>query len=239
MTQLPPANDLCVDATDLNSLVGGPVGEPQVMGTYTTIGAGSDSDPQPECWIGTPTTDETVWFSFTGDGGMYFIETMNCGVNDYIDDGDTQMAIYTGECGNLTEEACSEDGPQASGTEFPAGIDFQTVEGTEYYVMVDGREELDGEFCMSMTLQDPDGLFDASQFNFDVFPNPASERFVVVSQTAIEDAVLTSIMGQQVAEWTFAPAQRVELNMENVATGVYILQVRSGNSIATSKLVVE
>lgn len=239
MTQLPLANDECDGAVDLSSLVGGPVGEPQVMGTYTTIGASSVDDLQPDCWAGTPLTAQTVWFSFTGDGGMYFIETMDCGVNDYIDDGDTQMAIYTGDCGNLTEEACNEDGPQATGTEYPAGIDFQTVDGTEYYVMVDGYEESDGEFCMSMTLQDTDGLYETSQFDFEVYPNPASERFVIQSQTEIQDAVLTSIMGQKVAEWSFAPAQRVELNMENVATGVYILQVRSGNSIATSKLVVE
>ena len=50
-----------------------------------------------------PSLDNTLWFAFVGDGNTYDIITTDCGggLTNYIDDGDTQMSIYTGSCGAL------------------------------------------------------------------------------------------------------------------------------------------
>ncbi len=243
-TMMPPANNLCDDAADLNDLVGGDIDAPQTSGIYSNVGATAEGDPNPndaeaDCWFGDPLVSQTTWYTFTGDGGLYFIETMDCGVGDYIDDGDTQMAIFTGECEDLTQVACNEDGPQATATEYPAGIEYQTEAGVVYQVMIDGYANADGEFCMQMTNLLIDGVEETSAFEFNAYPNPVKDNLIVESAEVIEAAALVSVLGKTVKEWSFVATQRAEFDMNDVAAGVYLLQVRSGNSFATTKLIVE
>jgi len=74
-------------------------------------------------------------------------------VTDYIDAGDTQMAIYSGpDCDNLTPLACNEDiagTPQAG--PYPAGLNFETQAGVKYYILIDGFNGADGEYCIQFT----------------------------------------------------------------------------------------
>lgn len=243
--QGPPENDACADAIDLSSQLGGPVGIPVPSEVFTNLNATSVDDPNPNdvtanCWFGTPLLAQTVWFSFTGDGNTYFIETSNCaGVVDYIDNGDTQMAIFTGECGALTQVACNEDGPQSTETEYPAGIDFQTEDGVTYYVMIDGYEDAQGQFCMQFTAQAPDAVENGYGFAFDVYPNPSNDRMYVESPRALEAATLTNVIGQEVRAFQFGASERVELNVSGIDAGIYILQLRSGNEFSTTKVVIE
>lgn len=246
-TRMPLANDECADAEDIAGLFGGSINTPIVSGVYSNSGATtSDADPNPNeevalCWMGEPTLDHTVWFSFTGDGSEYMLETTNCaGTTDYITDGDTQMAIFTGECGDYTQVACNEDGPNATGTEFPAGIQFETAEGVEYFVMIDGASGAEGQFCLQATKIDPDGLNNINAFKFDVFPNPANDRFTVEAPKAIVAATLSNVLGQEVKAFSFAASQSLQLNVSDLDAGIYILQLRTAeNEISTAKVVVE
>ncbi len=246
-TRMPLANDECEGAENLNAILGGAINTPVTSGVYSNAGATvSDTDLDPNdvtanCWFGTPTLSHTVWFTFTGDGGTYLLETTNCdGATDYITDGDTQMAIFTGACGDYTQIECNEDGPSSTGTEYPAGIQFTTEMDVEYLVMIDGYEGAEGEFCMQATAVDPDGLSDINTFKFDVFPNPAHDRFVVDAPKTIVAATLTNVIGQEVKAFEFAASQRVELNVNGLDAGIYILQLRTAeNEISTAKVVVE
>lgn len=246
-TRMPLANDDCEGAADLNGILGGALNTPVVSGAYTNDGATvSDDEPNPNdvvasCWFGEPTMSSTVWFSFTGDGGTYLLETANCaGATDYITDGDTQMAIFTGACGDFTQVDCNEDGPSATETEYPAGIQLTTEMGVEYYVMIDGYAGATGQFCMQATAVDPDGLNDINAFKFDVYPNPAHDKFVVDAPKTIVAATLTNVIGQEVKAFEFAASQRVELNVNGLDAGIYILQLRTAeNEISTAKVVVE
>lgn len=159
--------DDCAGATDINSVFGGAVGITNNIGPFDNTTATTDgSDPATgwECFgepdgSGTaPELNNTVWFTFTGDGSNYFVESGNCaGVTNYISDGDTQFALYTGSCGSLTPVKCNEDGPNATATTYPAGFSFSTTAGTQYYLMVDGFSFLGavatGEFCLKVTKQ--------------------------------------------------------------------------------------
>lgn len=237
-------NDNCAGAVNLNSLTGGAVNTPVTSGIFSNVGATSTNDPNPNdevagCWAGTPTTQQTVWFTFTGDGGMYFIETLDCGVSDYIDDGDTQMAVFTGSCDELTQVACNEDGPQATSTTYPAGLDLLTTEGETYFVMIDGYVNSQGEFCVQFTSQDPDNVNNYGSFAFDVYPNPSNDRLFVNAPQAVEAATLTNVLGQKVREFQFSASDRLELDVNGLDGGIYILQLRSGNQFSSSKIVVE
>lgn len=165
----PVAHDCCVDAADITSIFGGAVGVKQTLGPYNndTATTGLD-DPalgwacfgEPDGGGAAPSLENTLWFTFVGDGGLYFIETDDCGspaVANYIDDGDTQLALYSGGCGTLNPLVCNEDGPQATSTHYPVGINFQTTAGVTYYIMIDGFNFngtlSTGNFCISVTAQ--------------------------------------------------------------------------------------
>lgn len=155
--------DDCADAVDINAGFGGAIGTVNTLGPYDNSTATvSPTDPTTgwECFgepngSGTaPEINNTVWFTFTGDGNNYFVESGTCaGVTNYIDDGDTQFALYTGSsCTNLTPIKCNEDGPSATATTYPAGFTFGTTAGQTYYLMVDGFSfngaVSTGEFCL-------------------------------------------------------------------------------------------
>ena len=153
--------DECGDAIDVNAYTGGGLGvtlttPPYDNTDYTT----SASDPtngwecfgEPTGTGGAPSLERTMWFTFVGDGETYLIEARGCGTNPITSD-DTQMAIYSGNCGNLTPQACNDDFDAASNLFF-ASIEFPTQAGVTYHIMVDGFGpifEAFGEFCLNFT----------------------------------------------------------------------------------------
>jgi len=162
----PPSNNECAGAIDLSSGLGLGTTTTTTTGPYDNTAATTEaSDPttgydcfgEPDGGGANPTLENTLWFKITGDGGLYFIEatTAGCSVGTAIDDNDTQIAVYTGDCGALVPAACNEDGSNASSGNYPSALDLQTVSGTEYYIMVDGFSFngtwSDGEFCMQIT----------------------------------------------------------------------------------------
>ncbi|MFN5324003.1 MAG: T9SS type A sorting domain-containing protein [Bacteroidota bacterium] len=165
-----PANDDCGGAISIQSAFGQAIGTTTVLGPYdNTTATTNATDPTIgyECFgepngSGTaPTLENTIWFSFVGDGGKYFIETADGpGVTNYIDDGDTQIAIYTGACGSLVPYACNEDGPSSGAggnPPYPAGLTFNTSPGVTYYMMIDGFNFQgiisSGQFLIEVTQQ--------------------------------------------------------------------------------------
>lgn len=245
LTRLASPIDECAGAADLSDLTGGALNEAQTSGAFSNVGATSVDDPNPndveaDCWFGDPLISATVWFSFEGDGNEYFIETVNCGeVTDYIDDGDTQMAIFTGECGDLAQVACNEDGPQATGTEFPAGISFVTEVGVTYQVMIDGYAGVDGEFCMQMTATSLLATDNSDEFEFSAYPNPTNGMVTIESPVSLENVTLVNVLGQRVKQWNIISAERFEFNTNDVEPGVYLLQAMSEGKVSTLKLIVE
>jgi hypothetical protein len=155
--------DICGGAIDLNAYIGQGLGTvtatPVYDNTeYTTTAFDPDEGfecfGEPDGSAAAPELNNTIWFTFTGDGETYFIRTDRCNATDYIDFGDTQMAIYSGSCNDLTAVACNEDIlPQPDPNEFPAGLELQTQAGVVYYMMIDGfnfdGSLSDGQFCIT------------------------------------------------------------------------------------------
>ncbi|MGI8893107.1 MAG: T9SS type A sorting domain-containing protein [Bacteroidia bacterium] len=161
-----PVNNECSGAIDLTTqVIGQPVGQTITLGPYDNTNATTEpSDPttgfecfgEPDGAGATPSLENTLWFSFVGDGGIYYVRTNTCaGVTNYIDDGDTQIAVYTGTCGALVSYTCNEDGPEASTIHYPAGLNIPTLAGVTYYILVDGFKFFNalstGEFCIFVT----------------------------------------------------------------------------------------
>jgi hypothetical protein len=164
LTQLAsiPGN-ICDAANDINPLFGQAQDEPQVSGIWDNSEySTTDFDPaegwecfgEPDGGGSAPSLERTIWYTFEGDGETYLIETVPCDAENYIGDGDTQIAIYSGSgCGDLTPVACNEDGPNPA-TSFEAQVELVTEPGTTYYMLIDGFGpdfEQMGEFCVQVT----------------------------------------------------------------------------------------
>ncbi|MFM7176275.1 MAG: T9SS type A sorting domain-containing protein [Bacteroidota bacterium] len=165
-----PVNDDCSGAISIQSAFGQPIGTTTVLGPYdNTTATTNATDPiagyecfgEPNGQATAPSLENTLWFSFVGDGGKYFIETADgAGITNYIDDGDTQIAIYTGACGSLVPYVCNEDGPSSGANgnpPYPAGLTFNTSPGVTYYMMIDGFNFLgtisNGQYLIEVTQQ--------------------------------------------------------------------------------------
>ena len=163
--QLPTVpGDICGGSIDLNSYLGQGMGTTTSTGLYDNTAYTSTAlDPttgfecfgEPDGGGAAPSLEHTIWYTFTGDGETYFIETGQCSSTNYITDGDTQMAIYSGTCGNLTPVDCNEDSPNATTGNYISGLELATEAGTVYYMMIDGFNFngaiSEGEFCINFT----------------------------------------------------------------------------------------
>ncbi|MFK7810776.1 MAG: T9SS type A sorting domain-containing protein, partial [Saprospiraceae bacterium] len=155
-----PGNN-CHFANDINNLFGQGPGQAQISTLWDNSNSyTSNSDPSNgyECFEDfNPALNKTVWFSFVGDGNTYTINTVECNASNYISNGDTQIALYSGSCDNLNSLACSEDEDYATSL-YNAKISVATTVGESYFVMVDGYGFAEGEFCLEVTRQGSTGV---------------------------------------------------------------------------------
>ena len=267
-----PRNDFCLSALSIDTLFGQAVGEVVTSELYDNTDATSIGEPEEgyECFgepdgLGAaPSVDNSLWFYFFGDGNRYFIETGSCGSTNYIDDGDTQIAIYEGSscddqenvvcdtsCSYLVPVLCNEDGPSAvSGGPYPAGDTLQTVNGRLYYLLVDGfnlqGDFAEGEFCLRVQRLTPLTYVEEATFerSIRVSPNPTTGiTYLRVSLPEAADLTIrvTNTVGQQIM-------QRVENNIreDNLridlsrhARGLYFVELTDGQNRSTRRVVVE
>jgi len=254
------ASDFCVNGANINSLFGQPVGQVVSSSLYDNTNAGTIGDPitgyecygEPDGGGAAPTLDNSVWFTFTGDGNRYFIETDDCGSSNYITDGDTQISIYSGtSCSVLTPVFCNEDGPSAvSGGPYPAGDTLQTVTGRKYYMLVDGFNFLGslsvGEFCLKVKRLAPIVAINEVAFDQSIrlAPNPTNgvtNLLVSLPEAADLTIRVTNSLGQQVMQRVEKNVQEgtLRLDMSRYAKGMYFVELSDGKNQSTRRLIVE
>jgi gliding motility-associated-like protein len=131
-----PANDACSGAISI----------PVTNGTctsiaYTNVGATSVGDPAtPPCWSPNSLSN-TVWFSFVAPSTAVEVST-----NFGFALTNTQVAIYSGNCGALTLIGCNED-INTSLALFHTNIQLQGLTvGNTYFIMIDGNGNTTGDF---------------------------------------------------------------------------------------------
>lgn len=135
---------------------------PLADSTFTNVCATAIDDPElpTGCFDGDGYAS-TVWFTFNGNGGAYTISTLQCEGSSAEQLANTQMAIYSGECGALTTPpvACADNG---NGSLYAVVENFQTIPGQAYYVLVDGFGNTEGQFCLDITETIPPPLCEAN-----------------------------------------------------------------------------
>lgn len=226
------AGELCSNAIDIQTLFGQEIGVAQNSTLYDNTDYNADGDPdfgfecfgEPDTFSPpNPTLDRTIWFSFTGDGNSYEIATARCDATNYISFGDTQIAIYTGDCSDPTAVVCAEDF-DTQGSIFEARFQFPTQEGVEYQMLVDGFGENFpgiGEFCLEITQLGPSSVTDVQDTPIRLFPNP-TDGLIQLSDLNVERVAVFNQMGSRVATFE-RPGNR--LNIGDLPTGIYLLRM--------------
>ncbi|MBK8968209.1 MAG: T9SS type A sorting domain-containing protein [Lewinellaceae bacterium] len=159
--------DSCNTAVDISPYFGKAPGIPQTTGLFDNSTATvSASDPAVSCWNetaggGPDILNTTMWYTFTGDGGNYSVQTVPCNATNYIGSsqgstGDTQMLIFSGEnCTDLTPVVCNDDLFADGLPDWRAGLTLETEPGQRYFMLIDAAEMqgivATGEFCIEIT----------------------------------------------------------------------------------------
>jgi hypothetical protein len=121
----PPINDSCADAIELSD----------GSFEFTTIEAVTDGPDASACvTFGSQQTWNDIWYRYTAPiDGVLVIST--CGTVDY----DSRIVLYTGDCGDLVEHACNDDGSGCAG--YSSYLLTHCTKGVEYLVRVGGYSE--------------------------------------------------------------------------------------------------
>ena len=156
-------NDLCDTPLNINSLFGGELNVAEVLHSNNLNATTQTTDPVTSCFTDNPAgtnmngnLNNTVWYTFTGDGALYNIATTICNTDSSLFIYDTQLGVYTGSCGSFTQVGCNDD---VSASNYMSSLDIQTEVGTTYYVMIDGWDNTlaggtaaaMGYFCVEVT----------------------------------------------------------------------------------------
>lgn len=152
----PPINDACADATIL------PCGTNAMTGTTS----GAVPETSPGC-----VSDYGVWYTFDGDGNSNVITVQNVSL-------DTEMALFTGSCGSLTNVTCLD----AVGASNPETYNFVATLGTTYYLYIGYFEPgtTTGDFTVTRSCFPPP----ANDLCADATPLPCGTNALAGSTTA-------------------------------------------------------
>lgn len=233
----------CADATDLSSLFGQAVGEAQTSSLFNNNDATNEaSDPtfgyecfgEPDGGGATPSLENTLWYTFTGDGNTYAITSVQCNATDYIDFGDTQIAIYAGDCSNLSSAGCNEDAPDVNPNgPYPSEVTLATEPGVVYRMMIDGFAGSNGEFCVEVTRTTDVAVTNIKRTEIKAFPNPTASVVNLNGVTAYRIEVVDHT-GRKVID-QYRNTNQVDLN--NLPQGVYLFKIYTENERYSAKIV--
>ncbi|MBT7651867.1 MAG: T9SS type A sorting domain-containing protein, partial [Flavobacteriales bacterium] len=191
-----------------------------------------------ECWEDGPTEDGSVWFTFTGNGNAYTITPSYCGDDNlvYYWGWDGQMAIYTGDCGELVPIACNEDFDTDNNMYWPE-IGLDTQDGVTYYVRFDGFHwtnypyewTAEGAFCLQASVGNINSITSITPLDVHFYPNPCYGDITLTWDGGddVADVVAFDQLGKKVGVFlNIRKGQSINLN---VSSGMYILNIRSDN----------
>lgn len=119
------------------------------------------------------------------------------------------------------------------------GVDGQGIpNNADYYWRVKAVGECgDGEYSETFVFHTYDlSVSDFNTTNFAVYPNPATNLITITSPTLIKQVEVINILGQKVI--TMSPnSGQVQLNINNLSTGNYLLRISDDTTTQVKRLI--
>lgn len=219
--QCPPANDECVNATEL--IVGNSFAQNAI--TASNIAATKNStDHNPESILfgcnssRFNTNGKDVWFTATiPASGKLTIET-NKADEDILDD--TALFVYTGSCTEMQYLKCSGD----DGEGVYSKVELLNLNpGDKIFAKVFGKDGRAGKFKIAVyDLNLKTETFEKNQWS--IYPNPVKDVLNISYFKNITNVEVYNLLGQKMLQKTINESSGV-LNMESLATGAYVVKI--------------
>jgi len=223
----PPGNDECTGAYILNA------------GTvYTDF----PSDASNYSATTSNQTAPTTCFGFSGGDVWYAVEIPQTG-NIKIETGDasngdsgvdTVVTAYTGDCSNLVQVACDDDGAD-TGSYSLLSLSGLTPGNLLYLRVYEYNNDNAGNFSISAY----DGTLGTSGFDanaFSYYPNPVKNVLNLSYNDTISIVEVINLLGQTVLNTKYN-ANQVQVDLANLANGAYLVKVSSNDQVKTIKVI--
>lgn len=220
---LPPANDACADAVNVTEL---PYSQTQDASAATN-NAGYISVCSSNGGM-----NDGVWYSFTvGTAGTFNVSLSGVG------SWDPQLDVYSGTCDAFTCVASADDGG-GGGAET---VSISGEAGVTYFVNIgyygSSSDSAEGLFTLNITSDDGTLGTSVSELEgFNMYPNPTKDMLNIQAASAIDEVMIFNMMGQQILYKTYNSNQ-IQLDVQSLNTGSYIVKVISGNQVGSYNLI--
>jgi len=112
---------------------------------------------------------------------------------------------------------------------------FENCEVIVFLQNMDTKEIYQGTSQMMTEIV---GINKVNVSELEVYPNPASDRLTIKSQSALELIEMYNQVGQIVKTLTTS-GSNVNINVADLETGIYFIKVYSHDNVITKKLVIE
>lgn len=235
LRQSAPANDDCAGAISLNVDAAYCNG---VLNNGTNLGATDSGIDTAECFnYGL----NDVWFSFTVPANTASVDISTDFTGGTL--VDTEIALYSGTCINLTEIACDQDSGEtvlSNGSAYNSVItDAAVTAGATYFVRVSGYSlEEEGKFCLEISTNESLSTGEFTKNTLKAYPNPVKNILNLSNTTNITDVTIFNLLGQQVVAKT-VNANEGQIDMSNLSAGAYLVKVTADNAVQTIKIIKE
>ncbi len=93
------------------------------------------------------------------------------------------------------------------------------------------------DYCMTIT--PAVGMDDPLEAQLQIYPNPFGHQLHIQTQAAIQQVEIRNILGEVVLRKAGSLSSRMDLNVEGLASGTYMMQVVAGNKRGTRMVVKE
>jgi len=225
---IPPANDECVDAIELDVEYNIASYE-DATPTAGTIYGSTDSGIEAETCDGwTGTADDDVWYSFVANS-----EVISITLEDTFDG---IVNLFEGSCGGLTLIGCKDSGanPQIDMTDLTVG--------EEYFIRVfsySSSPQINNDFNIAVWSEGFGvGIADTLIDGFNMYPNPVKDVLNLTAQNKIDFVSIYNLVGQEVL--TVLPnTTETQVDMSNLPVGAYIVKVQAGSQLGSYNLIKE
>lgn len=226
----PPVNDNCIDAIDIPVSSTGACGNP-IIGNNEY--ANDSGVPVPSCSSTYAYgSGGDVWFTVTiPASGAVTITTSEVAGSDI---SDTVMAIYSGDCSNLTEVDCDDD----SGDGYFSQIELTNQNpGDVFYVRVyEYGNNSFGDFGICAFDPSVQALSDQNIEGLKYYPNPVTDQLNISADSEIQAVSIFDVSGKEIIHLTPNGA-KLTIDVSHLNTGVYYVKAIIDNNLTAFEII--